>query len=262
MATHTETTTFSGRKFNIARKNGQIDKEGEPHFFEWLNQAPTSDPGKRTFEQRTRKNGENAHYELFKKIDGYFVNAVRRLVNYGDKSEECILVFMVDGADDYTIDLGRFDGRYAMDFLKRILDPRFDATQRISLSPYAITNKDTGRPTIGVSVYSGANKMEAKYESEHLLGMPQGEKEENRKGDVTWYFDKAANWLWETANTRVFSKLVGDPISFKQPVRVPLPSPETVLNPSQSGVKTNHSNDPFPTEAPPVMQDETDSLPF
>ena len=111
MATHTETTTFSGRKFNIARKNGQIDKEGDPHFFEWLNQAPTGEPGKRIFEQRTRKSGETAHYELFKKIDGYFVNAVRREVNYGDKSEECILVFMVDGADDYTIDLGRFDGR-------------------------------------------------------------------------------------------------------------------------------------------------------
>lgn len=255
MATHTETTTFSGRKFNIARKNGQVDKEGEPYFFEWLNQAPTGDPGKRTFEQRTRRSGEAAYYELFKKIDGYFVNAVRREVNYGDKSEECVLVFMVDGAEDYTIDLGRFDGRYAMDFLKRILDPRFDATQRMSLSPYAIEREHGSGYNIGVSVYSGPNKMEAKFEAEHLAGMPQGEKEENRRGEVAWYFDKAANWLWETANARVFSKLAGDPVSFKQPVRVPLPNPETVMQPSQKGV-------PFPSEAdaPPVT--EGDDLPF
>lgn len=248
MATHTETTTFSGRKFNIARKNGQIDKEGEPHFFEWLSKSPSGEIGKRIFEQRTRKSGEAAHYELFKKIDGYFVGAAKREVNYGDKSEECILVFMVDGSDDYTIDLGRFDGRYAMDFLKRILDPRFDSAQRLSLAPFAILNKDTQRQTIGVSVYSGPNKMEAKYEAPHLVGMPQGEKEENRKGDVTWYFDKAANWLWETAKERVLSKIIGDPISFKQPVKVAMPDPSTVLTGGYPTDTTNHEQGPLVTD--------------
>jgi hypothetical protein len=229
MATHTETTTFSGRKFNIARKNGQVDKEGEPHFFEWLAQPPSGTPGKRIFEQRTRKNGEAAHYELFKKIDGYISGAARREVNYGDKSEEVILLFITDGAEDYTIDLGRFDGRYAMDFLKRILDPNFDAKQRLSLAPFSILNKDSGRYTIGVSVYSGPNKMDAKYDSAHLTGMPNGEKEENRRGEVTWYFDKQANWLWSAANERVLSKIVGDPISFNQPVKVAMPAPQSVL---------------------------------
>jgi len=236
MATHTEATTFSGRKFNIARKNGQIDKEGEPHFFEWLSQAPSGDPGKRIFEHRIRKSGEAAHYELFKKIDGYISGAARREVNYGDKWEEVILIFLTDGAEDYTIELGRFDGRYAMDFLKRILDPNFDAKQRISLAPFSILNKDSGSYTIGVSVYSGPNKMNAKYDSAHLTGMPNGEKEENRRGEVTWYFDKQANWLWSVANERVLSKIVGDPISFNQPVSVPTVTP-----------RTTREDDGFPT---------------
>lgn len=255
MATHTETATYSGRKFNIARKNGQVDKEGEPYFFEWLSQLPTGETGKRTFEQRTRKNGETANYELFKKIDGYISGADRRLVNYGDKQEECILLFLVDGEEDYTIDLGRFDGRYAMDFLKRILDPNFEAKQRLSLSPYAIEKEHGGGYNIGISVYSGPNKLEAKFDAPHLVGMPNGEKEENRRGEVTWYFDKAANWLWEQAQSRVFSKIMGDPISFKQPVSVPSPTQRP------SAPDSRFPDPSFPSVAPPEPFVE-ETLPF
>jgi hypothetical protein len=71
--------------------------------------------------------------------------------------------------------------------------------------------------------------MDAKFDSAHLTGMPNGEKEENRRGEVTWYFDKQANWLWSAANERVLSKIVGDPISFNQPVKVAMPAPQSVL---------------------------------
>jgi hypothetical protein len=139
--------------------------------------------------------------------------------------------------------------------LKRILDPNFDAKQRLSLAPFSILNKDSGRYTIGVSVYSGPNKMDAKFDSAHLAGMPNGEKEENRRGEVTWYFDKQANWLWSAANERVISKIVGDPISFKQPVKVAMPVPEAVLS---GGV-------PFPTTDTTNHEQGAhaeDSLPF
>jgi hypothetical protein len=89
--------------------------------------------------------------------------------------------------------------------------------------------------------------MDAKFDSAHLAGMPNGEKEENRRGEVTWYFDKQAEWLWSEANERVLSKIVGDPISFKQPVKAPamtgVPFPTTDTTNHEQGA---HAEDSLP----------------
>ena len=249
MATHTETANYSGRKFTISRKDGQQNKEEDPYFFEWIKDIPQLPPtSKRIFETRPKKD-KTDYFELFQKIDGYFVGAAKREVNYGDKSQTNLWVFMVDGEEDYTLDFGTFEGRYAMDFEKRLLDPNFDASKRISLQPYAIFNKDSNRWNIGVSVYSGPNKLEAKVDSAHLAGLPQAEEEKLRNGTSNWYFDKPAAWLWEQLNTRVLEKLIGDPVSFKQVEKVAMPAP-----------------DDYPTDAPPVDYTQgaqpDDGMPF
>lgn len=253
MATHTETASYSGRKFNISRKDGQQNKDGDPYFFEWIKEIPQVPlTSKRIFETRPKKE-KTDYFELFQKIDGYFVGAGKREVNFGAESKVHLVVFMVDGEEDYTVDLGPFDGRYAMDFCKRLLDANFDPSKRISLQPYAIfdktKNNGQGGWNIGISVYSGPNKMDASYKSAHLAGMPQPDEEKLRSGASNWYYDKVAEWLWAQLNTRVLEKLIGDPVSFKQPVNVPIPDPHTVFPPANGA--------PFPTEAPPVMEYET-----
>jgi hypothetical protein len=223
MATHTETANYSGRKFTIARKNGQQDKDGEPYFSEWIKEIPQVQPNsKRIFETRPKKD-KTDHFELFQKIDGFVVGARKNEVNYGSEIQTNLWVFMVDGEEDYTLDLGKFDGRYSMDFCKRVLDANFDPTKRISLQPYAIFDKTKDRWNIGVSVFSGPNKMDAKVDSPHLVGMPQAEKEETRAG-VNWYFDKQANWLVEKMCV-VLAAGLSDPISFKQTEKVEMPVP-------------------------------------
>lgn len=256
MATHTETANYSGRKFTISRKDGQQNKDGDPYFFEWIKEIPQTPPNsKRIFETRPKKDKTDC-FELFQKIDGYFVGAAKREVNFWDKSETHLFIFIVDGEEDYTIDLGEFAGRYAMDFEKRLLDPNFDPEKRISLQPYAILNKDSGRWSIGVSVYSGPNKMEAKVDSAHLKGLPQAEEEKLRNGTSNWYFDKPAEWLWEKMNERVLSKIVGDPISFK-PSSAPQAGKESSFHPPAQAAPS----DPFfPTEEPATA--ETEDLPF
>lgn len=256
MATHTETANYSGRKFTISRKDGQQNKEGDPYFFEWIKEIPQLPPtSKRIFETRPKKD-KTDYFELFQKIDGYFVGAAKREVDYGAETQVNLWIFLVDGEEDYTIDLGQFVGRYAMDFEKRLLDTNFDAAKRIGLQPYAIFDKDKKRWNIGVSVYSGINKMEAKIDSEHLSGMPQAEEEKLRNGTSNWYFDKPAAWLWDQLNVRVLEKIIGDPISFKQsPAPTPLPNTDTVLPPAE------HREAEFPTEEP-VFEPDEDSLPF
>lgn len=260
MATHTETANYSGRKFTISRKDGQQNKDGDPYFFEWIKEIPQTPPNsKRIFETRPKKD-KTDYFELFQKIDGYFVGAAKREVNFGDKTATHLFIFIVDGEEDYTIDLGEFAGRYAMDFEKRLLDPNFDPEKRISLQPYAILNKDSGRWNIGVSVYSGLNKMEAKVDSPQLAGLPQAEEEKLRNGTSNWYFDKPAEWLWEKLNERVLAKIVGDPISFKS--AAPQASRESsFLPPPQHARSEPSSDDFFPTEEP-LAPVESDPLPF
>lgn len=243
MATTTHAAqSYSGRKFSISRKNGVTDKNGEPYFFEYIQDIP-ADPGKRLFEVRGKRK-----FELFKAVSGKLVGIAIEEQTFGpDKVEKHVVVYLQDGPEDYKVVLGKPEDRYASDFMKRILHKDFDSNAVLSLSPFAATEGD--KVNMGVSVYSGANKLTAKKDDPHLQGIAQPQTFVNPKTEKTEYnWKPVAAWLWLQVRDFVLPKLQSDPISVPA-AKLPAPQVAPALD---------HS---FPSEEPAVMP-ESDDLPF
>ena len=231
MATHTDIGGKSfGRKFSISRKNGQVDKDGRPYFFEWVKEVPNPANG-REFETRAKKDSSPAHYELFSALDGFLTGISLIDRDFGNGPEPVFCVFLSDGGEDYTIEVGRPDHRYSMDFMKRILDPNFNPAAKIRLSPYSLVDKQ-GKVNMGISTFSGANKLLASRKSDdrpnepynaNLDGIPQATSRE-WKGKTEYDFSPVSDWLMERINSLVVPRLVKDPVS--QPYAAALPIPK------------------------------------
>lgn len=251
MATTTHAAqNYSGRKFHVSRKDGQTNKDGEPYFFERIDNLP-ADTGKRLFEVRSGGD-EPRCYELFKAISGYLVGLAIEEYKFADKEEKHLIVYLQDGAEDYRIGLGKPEERYAMDFMKRVLHKNFDPAAKLSLSPFAIKDKD-GRTNIGISVYSGANKLTGVKEDAHLQGIAQPQTFVNPKTDKTEYnWKPVAAWLWLQIREFVLPVIKSDPISV--PAQKLPPPPANTPQPQ---------HDPFAgLSAPPVGTLEGEDLPF
>lgn len=247
MATHTTTGGDSyGRKFTISRQNGQNDKNGKPYFFEWLSKLPTDQTG-RLFEERKGTDGTTRHYELFQALDGFLSGLERKIREISGKPRDMLYLKLKDGTDAYEIEVGDYDGRYALDLMKRMLHPDFSLSQKMRVSPYSMT-RDDGKPNIGVSVFSGVNKMTAAWQEPHLEGMPQAVSETLRNGEANWYYDDQARWLFEKVSALISG--------------IPNTAPDAVGNaaqtydlPANPNVRANHD---LPADDPLL----TDSLPF
>jgi len=220
MATHTNSGGENyGRKFSISRKNGQVDKDGRPYFFEWVKEIPNPSNG-REFETRSKKDGTPAHYELFGALDGFLTGLSLVPRDFGNGPEPILCVFLSDGGEDYTIEIGRPDHRYSMDFLKRILDPNFNPAAKLRLSPYSLVDKQ-GKTNMGISTFSGANKLLASRKSDerpndpynpNLEGIPQATSRE-WKGKTEYDFTPVSEWLLDRVNALVVPRIIKDPVS-------------------------------------------------
>lgn len=188
MATHTGGTQDFGRKFQISRLNKQTD--GEPYFFEWLRESPQ--PGKdRKFEQRGQYT-----YELFKALDGYLTGFERKPKTIQDVQQEFLYIELADGDEKYLIEVGGLDGRFSMSLMKQMLNPAFDASAKIRLSPYAIQDKASGKWQIGISTFCGVDKISAKLADIPMLAECPQATSVVFKGKTQWDFSPVAEWLY------------------------------------------------------------------
>lgn len=230
MATHTESGKGSyGRKFSISRENGQVDKEGRPYFFEWVKEIP-SQPGKRKFETR-ESNGKARHYELFAALDGYLIDVREEVKDLGKGMEAWLVLHMIDADDEYLIECGRIDERYSMDIMKRLLNPNFSPNQKLRVAPYAVKDEKSGRWNIGISAYSGVDKLDHSQSSDFLQGIHRAESRE-WKGKTEWDFSPVAKWLFGKVSELVLPHLMKDPISTPKKEAVPddFPTAEVARN--------------------------------
>lgn len=257
MATHSNSGAFSGRKFAISRENGQSDKEGRPYFFEYLEALPSEDARRgRKFETRNGKDSAQNHYELFAAIDGHLVDISQEVKTFnGTKEvEQWLVLTLVDGGETYRIEVGRMDGRYALDIMKRLLDPAFDPKQKTRLSPFSIKDDQSGKWNIGLSAMCGTDtKLSASMKDSHLANMPQAKSMEFG-GKLQWDFTPVSNWLYEQLHAMVVPALKSvahEPA----PARVPLPPP------TASAPRREPEDDRFPQHAPPA-EAGADDLPF
>jgi len=218
MATHSGGRQDYGRKFQISRENGQADKNGTPYFFEWLGEQPT--PAKdRKFETR----GQN-HYELFKALDGRLTGFERKNKTIQEVVRDFLYVELQDGDEKYTVEIGDYDGRFALDLMKRMLNQDFDPSAKMRISPYAILDNDTQKWNIGIAVFSGVNKISAKRDDVPILAeCPQAETRE-WKGKTEWDFAPVGTWLY----AKVLEKLG----TLSVPEKAPTVSDTTPINPN------------------------------
>lgn len=239
MATHTNSGGNYGRKFAISRENGQVNKEGRPYFFEWLKDQP-GESKNRKFETRQTPNGAR-HYELFAALDGFLIDVRKETRNYGKGEETHIVLHLIDADDEYHIDMGKPDSRYATDILKRLLNPFFDANKKLRVSPYA-SEKD-GKLSIGISAFSGTDKLQYSQSSDFLQGMPQPRSWEGRN-KTEYDFTNVGEWLFEQVKRIVVPNLMKDPIS--APQQSPTLAAPEVPTKAQSGGDENFPDDlPF-----------------
>ena len=100
MATYTDTGGgASGRKFSISRENGMVNKEGIPHFFEWIREIPAN-PGNRKFETRRAKDGTARHYELYRAISGKLTGIRVETKTIENKPVDWLILDMEDGGEN------------------------------------------------------------------------------------------------------------------------------------------------------------------
>lgn len=195
MATYTNTTQQHARRFNISRENGVTDKNGRPHFFEWVKELPANQSG-RKFETRRKQDGSAAHYELFTAVGGYLKGVRKEWKAIAGANERWLYIDLHDADGDYIIEVGRIDSRYALDVMKRLLDPRFNIAEPIRLSPFDFVNKDGGRQ-IGVGVMNGTDtKLSAGKENSSIADAPRATSTDFR-GKTMWDFQPVADWLFD-----------------------------------------------------------------
>lgn len=239
MATHTHTGGHYVRKFSISRENGQADKNGRPYFFEWLKELPpAAEQAGHKFETRKKSTGDLSYYELFSALSGRLVGITTEEKTISGSPETWLILSMTDGPEDYRIEVGRYDGRYALDIMKRLLDPAFNPNANLRLSPYSMTDKQ-GKTNIGLSAISGVDdKLSANKEVNPCLeGIAQASSTQF-KDRVLWDFSPVANWLFAKLQEKVIPLLAPGPAaapSFPQtsaqkpasnaaPVEIPAPA--------------------------------------
>ena len=190
MATHTGGNQDFGRKFQISRLNGQVDKNGEPYFFEWLRE------GQQPYEGAKVETRGNNIYQLFKALDGHLTGFERKPKTIQDVPRDFLYIELEDGGEKYVIEVGDFDGRFALDLMKRMLNPAFDASAKIRLSPYAIQDKASGKWQIGISTFCGVDKISAKLADIPMLAECPQATSVVFKGQTQWDFSPVAEWLY------------------------------------------------------------------
>lgn len=203
MATHTDNGGGARmRRFSIGRENGE--KSGKPIFLEWLRELPAeADRKGRKFE--TRGDATKRHYEVFTALDGILTGVRREKKTILQEEKDLLYIRLDDGEEVYEVEVGTIDSRYAMNLLSRLLNPHFNHSAKIRVSPYAM-EKD-GKNYIGVGVHN-PDKLEA-VRRENLPGMPDATSTVF-KGQTLWDFMPQAEWLYSKVQSDVLPRLLAD----------------------------------------------------
>lgn len=237
MATHTN-TGGDKRKFAIGRENG--DKTARPVFLEWLRELPAeADRKGRVIETRAGSNGPR-HYERFSALDGMITDIWKESRTIMDEPRTFLYIKLDDGEEVYEVEIGDFDGRYALNLMARLCSEGFDPMKKSRISPYA-TEMD-GKTYIGVSLYNGVDKIESRRESEQF--MPAKAETSEFKGKKLWNFLPVAEWHFEYLQKNLVPRLPKN--AWQIVPDSPTAQQATTSNANPVPVPTNQNYDDLP----------------
>lgn len=246
------------RRLTLGSEN--FTKEGKPIFREWLREGPPPEGVDTTGRRFIAHNGH--YYELFAVIGGRFVGMEVIAKELEGKTKHILYVMLDDDLEKLIVELGRVDGRYALNFLQRLCDPALIVSQPIFLEAYRFTPKDAARGTFGPKEKFGINVRQgvdtALKPPKNLPGYSQPEATEYPiPGGRILDFMPIARYNFKYVQDNILSKLPKIDAFAAIPKIEAQPAP---ANGIQTDIRASEDASRFP-QAPPVTQTEEQALP-
>ena len=251
------------RKLTLGSEN--FTKEGKPLFREWLREGVPEGTDPKT----RRTIFHNGHYyELFAVVSGRFMGMEVIAKELEGKTKHLLFVMLDDGQEKLIVELGRVDGRYALNFLQRLCDPAFVVSQPIHLEAYRFTPKDAQQGTFGPKEKFGINVRQGVdtllKPPKNLPGYSQPEAVEYPiPGGRILDFMPIARYNFKYIQDNILSKLPKIE-SFSASQAAPQAAP---ANGVQTDIRASADASRFPVEPPPATAfteppPNYDDLPF
>lgn len=114
--------------------------------------------------------GEVVHQLHDDFVEGSIAGFEDKTSEFNGKTTRSLVVIMQDGDEVYRIEVSR-GKQYWSDFLMRL--PNLDFDKRVAISPYDITDKDTGRRQQGMSMKQDGRKIARAFSKENPGKLPQ-----------------------------------------------------------------------------------------
>ena len=230
------------RKFELRRETE--DKKSPPRFFEWVKEPPEPLPkGCLGVRDITSAAGKRNFYLMWSGWSGSLIDLRVEDITIGTGKPEKHLIASLDDDHDVVEVRLPFFKTYSRDLMKRVLGPNFNPKSSLSMSPYAMDNKDGGAQNVGISCLSGANKLTAKASDfggtqpdPHLAQMPRPSNVVVGGEQITDYTEQSL-WLWAQIEKSVLPNLprFGETVPRTAlPAPSPAPSNPTAASPYPS----------------------------
>lgn len=133
------------------------------------------------------KNGHWADY-----YEGKIVDLLVQQTDFG----QFLRIKMQDGKEVATIST-QFNGSYAMDLMKRLLNSHFQIEKPVKLSPFAIEKE--GKTKKYLLVYQDGLKIDSPFNEQNPL--PEW-KQVKVRGEVVWDNSEQLEYLWSNVQER------------------------------------------------------------
>jgi len=237
MALHQGSMNDDGsRRFRIGRIGA--NKTGEVAILELLPQNTDTSDAKRRFDIRTKEDGTQFVFEVFGAISGQLIDIYKQPREIQGVTETILMADIRDGIDLYRIEVGHFDSRYSLALLASLADPNFKPSDRFRMQPYAFVDKASGKPRIGVTCHSGANKLEKRRGVSDTDFCPPEPTQAVFKGETLWDFTPVAEYLYNWVRFNIFDAGTQSPFE-------PIKAVEKLLNPAPVDIPSPSDDLPF-----------------
>mgnify|MGYP007057166804 CR=1 FL=1 len=239
------------RWYSLGARGGVM--EGDPVFKQVVSVVPIPQPTPDKYEFRNDK-----HILIWTDITGTLeaIDVQEKKITWKGKSKTSKRLYLVmsDEEGNFNVDLGDVGGRYAMNFMTRMLNTDIDLSKEFRMSPYRIENDD-GTFVAGVVVYQQGSKI-AGMNKEALTerGCPEAD-----FSGSTPDFMPPARWLFMAIKDRLMSVFVDS-----APEPEPEPTPESAPAPEEPQDKKKEAEALYgePKKKEEKSFDEDDDLPF
>lgn len=141
---------------------------------------------------RTTKEGSVVHEEYFKSIDGRITGLDLKFPPEGfEHWGDTLMVYMKSDNDMYCVQM-QMNGRYAMNFLKTLLNVNLNEDVELTPSEKKLEGDKKDQT---IFIRQGGQPIKRYYTKDNPQGLPEPEKKKKRGGKEQWIWDDVIEFL-------------------------------------------------------------------